>query len=220
MQRFLTNHKGRIVFIVGIVLTFIAPFILTRPAFIEWKALADDSFANIGSTIEGITAPIVGLVGAWLIFLTLQEQKKANRDNVLLNSLQQLDNLINTSGVLEYDPLIEGKLSPDFKEFDDVSDVGNANEDKYVSDFANKHFISLMNIAIQIRIICDGINDSNSEIIKQRIAGIIFNLKETHSYKSILQVGIKLQESGEFKSPIRVLEKVEMSLVAWKIKLP
>jgi hypothetical protein len=220
MKKILKSNNGKIVFVVGIVLTFIAPFVLTRPACFEWLALADNSFANIGEVIGGITAPIVGLVGAWLIFLTLQEQKNANRDNILLISLQQLDNLIITSGLLEYDPIIETTLIPNFKEFEDRSEFGNVNTDIFVNDFANKQFISFMNVAIQIRIICNGINDSSNEIIKHRIAGIIFILKETHSYKSILQSGIVLMVDGEFKSPIRIIEKVEMNLVSWKTKLP
>jgi uncharacterized membrane protein len=62
---------------IGIALVIFSPIILTRMAPIE--AFNFSSTGQIGDTIGGITAPIVNLIGAVLVFYALKAQIKANK---------------------------------------------------------------------------------------------------------------------------------------------
>lgn len=58
-------------------MTFVFPLLLTRPAI--WKCFGIAAEPNaIGDTIGGITAPVVNLVGALLVYYSFKEQSKAN----------------------------------------------------------------------------------------------------------------------------------------------
>lgn len=214
MKKLSLANNGGIVFLLGVLLTIFAPIIITRPASFEWMIFADDSFANVGSTIGGVTAPIVGLVGSWLLYLTLQEQKNANRDNVLLTSIQHLDSFIVSNGIFESNDFVESKLDEDF-DVDKIDETGfpMTNTDSIVISFAHKHVLNLMSIAIQIEIINNGIWDSSSEIIKQRLSGIIYGLKNSVAYKSVLQSGTFIYEDdGSISSPTTMINEVEKKL--------
>jgi len=63
--------------IVGIILLlFTSLFVFTRPA--KWVSWDFSNTGQIGDTIGGITAPITGLIGAILVFLSFKAQIKAN----------------------------------------------------------------------------------------------------------------------------------------------
>lgn len=218
MKKLSLANNGGIVFLLGVLLTIFAPIIITRPASFEWMIFADDSFANVGSTIGGVTAPIVGLVGSWLLYLTLQEQKNANRDNVLLTSIQHLDSFIVSNGIFESNDFVESKLDENF-DVDSIDETGilMSNTDPTVISFAQRHVYSLMSIAIQIEIINNGIWDSSSEIIKQRLSGIIYNLKNSVAYKSILQSRASIvEDNGSCSSPATMINEIEKKLNKWQ----
>ncbi|AZA91018.1 Uncharacterised protein [Chryseobacterium nakagawai] len=59
---------------IGIPLVLIAPFLFTR----SFGILDFTETGTIGDTIGGITAPIIGLIGAILVFLALKAQIQAN----------------------------------------------------------------------------------------------------------------------------------------------
>jgi hypothetical protein len=62
------------VLILGALLVMFFPYLMTRKV-----GLIDFSeTGNIGDTIGGITSPIVGFVGAILVYFALLEQIKAN----------------------------------------------------------------------------------------------------------------------------------------------
>lgn len=71
-----TNKRARILLIVGAISAILAPVVLTWStiSFIDFN-----STGQIGDTIGGITAPIVGLVGAILVYFSFTEQRKANK---------------------------------------------------------------------------------------------------------------------------------------------
>ena len=48
---------------------------------------------QIGDTIGGITAPIIGLISIWLLYTTFKEQRKFNKKQVEFNSLMTIKNL-------------------------------------------------------------------------------------------------------------------------------
>ena len=62
------------VLIIGVVLVVAAPFIFTRQGFISFQETG-----QIGDTIGGVTAPIINMIGAILVFFALQAQVEANR---------------------------------------------------------------------------------------------------------------------------------------------
>lgn len=54
------------------ILSLILPFLLTRESFCA--ALSFSDTGEIGDTIGGITAPLIGLLNAFLLYLTIREQ--------------------------------------------------------------------------------------------------------------------------------------------------
>lgn len=63
--------------LLGILLIiFSSLYIFTRPAI--WAEFDFSNTGNIGDTIGGITAPIINLFGAFLLYISLKEQIKAN----------------------------------------------------------------------------------------------------------------------------------------------
>lgn len=94
-----------ILFIIGsIFIGFFAVFIFTRNAFIDSMVLTNTG--QIGDTIGGITAPIFGLIGFILVYLSFKEQFKANQIQIESLKQQQLDRVLTD----EYN-LIENLLS-------------------------------------------------------------------------------------------------------------
>lgn len=71
--------SAHIVLFVGILCAVLAPIIFTQS--LNWCNSFDftiDNKGDIGDAIGGITAPIVGIMGAFLVYLALKEQVKAN----------------------------------------------------------------------------------------------------------------------------------------------
>lgn len=67
--------RGRLALIIGILLLFVCPFLFTR----NFWLFSFSTTGQIGDTIGGITAPITGLLGAYLVYLALMAQVKANQ---------------------------------------------------------------------------------------------------------------------------------------------
>lgn len=65
---------------IGIVLIFISLYLFTRPALIS--SFDFSNTGEIGDTIGGITAPIINLIGAFLVYVSFQAQLEANRIQV------------------------------------------------------------------------------------------------------------------------------------------
>lgn len=64
-----------IILIVGVILAIISPFVFTR----KWGWISFQETGQIGDTIGGITAPIVNLIGAILVYFALSAQIDANK---------------------------------------------------------------------------------------------------------------------------------------------
>lgn len=72
----LKKEKSAISYIViSIILTVIFPFILTH--YTSMFGLASTP-GEVGDTIGGVTSPLIGLLSAVLVYMTLNEQIKAN----------------------------------------------------------------------------------------------------------------------------------------------
>ena len=63
--------------IIGIGLIFFSVYIFTRPALSDVWDFSDTG--QIGDTIGGITAPIINLIGAFLVYISFQAQIDANK---------------------------------------------------------------------------------------------------------------------------------------------
>jgi hypothetical protein len=71
------KNKNILFLIIGISLIIISLYIFTRPAIYQvWDF---SNTGEIGDTIGGITAPIINLVGAYLVYLSFQAQITANK---------------------------------------------------------------------------------------------------------------------------------------------
>lgn len=96
------NMKHRdyywIILLIGCILIIILPGILTlhwRDEFLEFNT----NFTNtgqIGDTIGGITAPIIGLISIILLYKTLKEQQKFNRWTSSEDTLHRIEKILST----------------------------------------------------------------------------------------------------------------------------
>ncbi len=82
------EKKGRIVIWVSLALVFVCPFIFSQPAF--WDGFNFSKNGQIGDAIGGITAPIIGLASVLLLFWTLLEQVRINKDQELFNEISRI----------------------------------------------------------------------------------------------------------------------------------
>lgn len=94
-----------VVLIIGSVLTVISPWLLTQQWFGQFFKFGEAT-GPIGDTVGGLTAPIIGLMSAILVYLTLHEQVKANgmqreaiakqsQENILANELAEIREQLN-----------------------------------------------------------------------------------------------------------------------------
>ena len=77
------NRQIIVFSIIVTVLCFAAIIIFTLPAFIKQIDLSDKN--NIGSTLGGITAPIIGIITSILLYLALTRQTQSNIQQRLKN---------------------------------------------------------------------------------------------------------------------------------------
>lgn len=76
-EEFYNDGSYKKYLIIGISIIAFMPFILTRN--IWFKTLDFTETGPIGDTIGGITAPFIGILGAILVYISFNEQRKANR---------------------------------------------------------------------------------------------------------------------------------------------
>ena len=87
--------------VVGILGVFFGPYIFTRHYPFGWDWLDFSQTGDIGDTIGGITAPIVGLISILLLWWTLKEQLKFNDKQDQINNAQQILNDSNRVHAME-----------------------------------------------------------------------------------------------------------------------
>lgn len=72
-----TLRQAKTIFYVGIVLVVLSPIVFTGTSC--WSRFDFRNTGQIGDTIGGLTAPIVNLIGAILVYYALRAQIEANR---------------------------------------------------------------------------------------------------------------------------------------------
>ena len=81
-------HNAKIILVVGIIATLMSPVLLTQDSCLGIFDFTETG--QIGDTIGGITAPIVGLVSIILLYITLKEQQGFNSQQVIDNRVNHL----------------------------------------------------------------------------------------------------------------------------------
>jgi hypothetical protein len=120
-----------------IILLFSSTYIFTRSAILDEFDFTKTG--SIGDTIGGITAPIINILGAILIFISFKEQVKANKslqndiigqtqDRNFQVSLELFKELKNTYKDLSYTDL-KGQAALNYfvNEFDDIDNTEKLN---------------------------------------------------------------------------------------------
>lgn len=79
------NSKDKIILILAVVFTIVAPFLFTRD--FGWESFEDTG--QIGDTIGGITAPIIGILSIYLLYRTLKEQNEFNQKQSIIAHNEQ-----------------------------------------------------------------------------------------------------------------------------------
>lgn len=80
------NKRTKAVLIIGGLAVLVSPFLFTHFSIIDFSGT---DTAAIGATIGGITAPVVGLVSALLIYFSFLAQIKANQIQLIAIEQQQ-----------------------------------------------------------------------------------------------------------------------------------
>jgi len=82
--------KSNIFLVIGILLlVVVSPALFTQ---LEWLISFDTDSGAIGDTIGGITAPFINILGAFLIYISFQEQVKANRQQIENQTIDRFRN--------------------------------------------------------------------------------------------------------------------------------
>lgn len=79
--------KNKVLGIFFLMMVVVSPFVFTRPCFIS--KLDFTSTGQIGDTIGGITAPVIGSISVFLLYLTLIEQVTINREQKRYNDINR-----------------------------------------------------------------------------------------------------------------------------------
>jgi hypothetical protein len=215
------NKKAINIVMVGLLFCILTIIFLTRPAILECLNLANESNSYIGSTIGGITAPIVGLLTAYLLYITFASQKKANDELIKINrikdlndSLQNLESFMLSSKTLDYWESVEIELN--------CKSI-NSKENPNILSLTEKQFYPVLHISNQILILVnqiDKIDKEDSENLRLRILSIIKLVKSTHAYKSILKSGAINQQGNNYIEPEDNINAASKITDKWGIELP
>lgn len=93
MKSKISERKIPILLSIIVIITIIAPTLLTRPAYCELFDFTKTG--GIGDTIGGITAPILGFVSIFLLYKTFREQQKFNRSQIEYKDYDRLVTITN-----------------------------------------------------------------------------------------------------------------------------
>jgi hypothetical protein len=127
-----TNRQIIIFTLIIILLCFLSVLIFTLPALVGQFNLTTKS--NIGSAIGGITAPVIGVISAILLYLALTRQTQSNIDQRLKNEsdiifllINQLDNEIASF----YHKYTQGKEKVKFTGLEGINEFCNGYRYEY-----------------------------------------------------------------------------------------
>lgn len=76
------------------VIIFTVPSILIQPSCSKRFDYSSSSSANIGTLIGGIAGPIIGMINAFLLYITFKEQKEINNSLISEKRIQEIEQKI------------------------------------------------------------------------------------------------------------------------------
>lgn len=85
------ENKGKILMWLSIGLVLVCPILFSLPAFCDWFDLSGKG--PIGDALGGMTAPIIGLANVILLYWTLREQVRINREQRKFNDANRVMNM-------------------------------------------------------------------------------------------------------------------------------
>lgn len=111
MDKFLNFFKTNLTYIIiiWIIFTIVSPYLFTR----EWNIINFSGTGEIGDTIGGVTAPVINILNAILIYIAFTEQLKANnliKKQLDDEKLKEVDRLENIKQLILFD--LKNKISP------------------------------------------------------------------------------------------------------------
>jgi hypothetical protein len=127
----LFDSKFYFLTLVAILLSFLSLYIITRPAILNVFDFSNTG--SIGDTIGGITAPIINLIGALLVYITFKEQFNANKIQLDLLNLE-IENQKNDRNFHIILKLFD-ELKNDFRNLNNANYKGTSAINAFVNKF-------------------------------------------------------------------------------------
>ena len=211
-----TEKQILIILIIGVILTLVSPYFLTRSA-----GLIDFSnTGSIGDTIGGITSPIVSLIGSLLVYYALKaqidanaiiqqqlnDQKVAEYDRKIVTYLSEQLNMIRTDiNDLEFvestEKVINGektKVSTTFRGSEAVNKYLELYK-LYETEGNEVLFVEVYQLE-QLKLLLELINNFLNLILKEKISSedkdyLLYNL--TYIYKSKVKPHLDFHEEDD-----------------------
>lgn len=157
------------VLILGVIGIIFLPLMLTFPAIISLFDYSRSSTGNIGNTIGGITAPIIGLVTASLMYIAFRAQWEANKIQFRALKEAQKKNIENEAISMIWKLYDSSKSDIDSNYFVSTRDKAlNANTKIYQRRIDIIRFMTQLNeIFLQIRQFLIMVSGYENSIIKK-----------------------------------------------------
>jgi hypothetical protein len=212
-----------IILVFGVFLTFFAPYILTMPSIRQCWNFTETG--NIGDTIGGITSPIVGLIGAVLMFYSIYLQYKANvrqdkamKDQFNMSIIQDL-----FLPIINYFP---NENTPYSEERSKLESLAKLADDKIsnlvVNEYADIFFHQINFLSTQFELLFNFLNSDleNSdfpqlELQKGKAVILLNQFISTSKCRIVVGHGIFQEDQGEFDYPLKHLSKINVIIKSW-----
>lgn len=155
-------HTIKFILGVGIIATLLSPVLLTQDSF--WGIFDFTETGQIGDTIGGITAPIVGLVSIILLYITLKEQQDFNAQQVIDNRVNHLLAIQNDLNALSDRTTYKYKLDGHETSAKGMIDLAKLTQTNSRIVFDYLELNSLFRSCVLARVMCGQIREFSSDI--------------------------------------------------------
>ncbi|SDP86107.1 hypothetical protein SAMN05428975_3098 [Mucilaginibacter sp. OK268] len=203
----LKNHDSKSLLVILSVLTLISfctLILALSPAVIPFFDFSTQQTANIGSTIGGITAPVLTIFTSYLLYITLTRQTESNTEQRLKNESDIIFLLINQmDSELDrfYIKQTRGTVVEKYTGLEALNDFARGFRYDYnIEQFGNTqgHSFKVWYEAGQLAVIIDTFN-----LIEKRIQ--LSNLNEETRY--LFQLKLDSYYAGKLKIPLSSLSE-------------
>lgn len=196
------NIKNALIFFVGLI--FIVSFLVAYVYFVSYRDWLFDlsKKGSIGDAIGGITAPIVGIIGALLIYLSFRSQVQANR---LLANQNNLNLIIQLITELKSDI----QLAYDIKRWSVISYITSIEKGQKTVLSIARHFNYTLQSMLYInkRIISINLEKEDISILKSSLQNLYTNYLFDHC-KRLSRVNISSSKSVNKKQTVNAAKEL------------